>query len=79
MQRQGRRWHQRGVGGDVGTIAWFRPRPQFVRSQGSHKDGCYGVWIESQRSSRQIRIFSGWRRDFRGAFSLIVLKDENTL
>lgn len=74
MQRQGQRWHQRGVISDVGAIAGFRPGPQFVRSQGSHKDGCHGVWIESQRSGRQIRMFTGWRRDFRGAFFLLVIK-----
>lgn len=72
MQRQGRRRHQRGVGGDVGEIARFWSGPQFVRPQGPHKNGGHGLRVESQRSSRQVRMLASRRRDFRGTYLCII-------
>lgn len=74
LMRQQRHWRrqwrrQRGVGGDVGEIAGFRSWPESVRPQGPHKNGRHGVRAEPQRPRRQVRMFTGRRRDFRGKSS----------
>lgn len=66
MRDQRQRRRQRGVGGDVGEIAGRRSGPESVRSQGPHENGRHGVRAEPQRTGRQVRMFTGRRRDLGG-------------